>query len=83
MERRGVISRSNCADDGRGATASLIDAGWAVLQVRPGASWPPPNPRRGEHRSGPLNVQLIGSERRALKQDSPDGEDTMASEQVG
>jgi DNA-binding MarR family transcriptional regulator len=33
MERRGLISRGDCADDGRGATVSLTDAGWAVLQA--------------------------------------------------
>jgi DNA-binding MarR family transcriptional regulator len=33
MERRGLVSRSNCADDGRGAMVSLTGAGWAALQA--------------------------------------------------
>ncbi|MGA3220044.1 MAG: MarR family winged helix-turn-helix transcriptional regulator [Acidimicrobiales bacterium] len=33
MERRGLVSRGNCADDGRGAMISLTGAGWAALQA--------------------------------------------------
>lgn len=32
MERRGLVRRDNCVEDGRGATIVLADAGWAVLQ---------------------------------------------------
>jgi DNA-binding MarR family transcriptional regulator len=31
MERRGLIARGECAEDGRGATVTLTDAGWAAL----------------------------------------------------
>ena len=33
MERRGLIARGECAEDGRGATVTLTDAGWAALQA--------------------------------------------------
>jgi DNA-binding MarR family transcriptional regulator len=33
MERRGLIARGECAEDGRGATITLTDAGWAALQA--------------------------------------------------
>ena len=33
MERRGLVSRNECADDGRGAAVSLTDAGWTTLQA--------------------------------------------------
>ena len=32
MERRGLVSREPCHDDGRGATITLTEAGWAVLR---------------------------------------------------
>ena len=33
MERRGLVRRNECADDGRGAAVSLTDAGWATLEA--------------------------------------------------
>jgi DNA-binding MarR family transcriptional regulator len=33
MEGRGLVSRGDCAEDGRGATVTLADAGWAALQA--------------------------------------------------
>ena len=33
MERRGLVRRNDCADDGRGAAVSLTDAGWAALEA--------------------------------------------------
>ena len=33
MERRGLVSRDDCPDDGRGAVVSLSDTGWAALQA--------------------------------------------------
>jgi DNA-binding MarR family transcriptional regulator len=33
MERRGLIARGECAEDGRGATLTLTDAGWAALRA--------------------------------------------------
>lgn len=33
MEGRGLVSRSDCVDDGRGATVSLTDAGWTALEA--------------------------------------------------
>jgi DNA-binding MarR family transcriptional regulator len=33
MERRGLIARGECAEDGRGATITLADAGWAALRA--------------------------------------------------
>jgi DNA-binding MarR family transcriptional regulator len=33
MERRGLIARGECPEDGRGATVTLTDAGWAALQA--------------------------------------------------
>jgi DNA-binding MarR family transcriptional regulator len=33
MERRGLIARGECAEDGRGATVTLTDAGWAALRT--------------------------------------------------
>jgi DNA-binding MarR family transcriptional regulator len=33
MERRGLISRGECAEDGRGATLTLTDAGWGALRA--------------------------------------------------
>ncbi len=32
MERRGLVARQACDDDGRGAVITLTDAGWAVLR---------------------------------------------------
>lgn len=32
MEQRGLVVREDCADDGRGATVVLTDAGWAAIQ---------------------------------------------------
>lgn len=32
MERRGLVQRGSCNDDGRGATIGLTDEGWSVLQ---------------------------------------------------
>ena len=32
MEWRGLVERSACSDDGRGATIALTDQGWRVLQ---------------------------------------------------
>jgi DNA-binding MarR family transcriptional regulator len=32
MERRGLVARQPCDDDGRGAEITLTDAGWAVLR---------------------------------------------------
>lgn len=32
MERRGLVKRGTCSDDGRGATIALTDQGWRVLQ---------------------------------------------------
>jgi DNA-binding MarR family transcriptional regulator len=32
MERRGLVAREPCDDDGRGAVITLTDAGWAVLR---------------------------------------------------
>lgn len=32
MEQRGLIRREDCADDGRGQTIVLTDAGWAKIQ---------------------------------------------------
>lgn len=32
MERRGLVTRGTVPDDGRGATVTLSDAGWAALQ---------------------------------------------------
>jgi DNA-binding MarR family transcriptional regulator len=33
MERRGLIARGECEEDGRGATLTLTDAGWAALRA--------------------------------------------------
>jgi DNA-binding MarR family transcriptional regulator len=33
MERRGLIARGECAEDGRGATVTLTGAGWAALEA--------------------------------------------------
>ena len=33
MERRGLIARGECAEDGRGATVTLTEAGWTALQA--------------------------------------------------
>lgn len=33
MERRGLVARSSCADDGRGVNCRLTTAGYAVLQA--------------------------------------------------
>jgi DNA-binding MarR family transcriptional regulator len=33
MQRRGLVSRDDCADDGRGATVSLTPSGWAALRA--------------------------------------------------
>jgi DNA-binding MarR family transcriptional regulator len=32
MERRGLVARRDCADDGRGATVTLTEAGWKALR---------------------------------------------------
>ena len=32
MEQRGLVVRDDCADDGRGQTVVLTDAGWATIQ---------------------------------------------------
>jgi DNA-binding MarR family transcriptional regulator len=32
MERRGLVAREECADDGRSATVVLTDAGWATIR---------------------------------------------------
>jgi DNA-binding MarR family transcriptional regulator len=33
MERRGLVARESCQDDGRGATVVLTPAGWNVLEA--------------------------------------------------
>lgn len=33
MERRGLVARAECEEDGRGATVTLTDAGWTALQA--------------------------------------------------
>ena len=33
MERRGLVVREKCEDDGRGATITLSDAGWDTLRA--------------------------------------------------
>jgi DNA-binding MarR family transcriptional regulator len=33
MQRRGLVGRDDCADDGRGATVSLTSSGWAALRA--------------------------------------------------
>jgi len=33
MESRGLVVRAECEEDGRGATVTLTDAGWAALQA--------------------------------------------------
>jgi DNA-binding MarR family transcriptional regulator len=33
MERRGLVARQSCEDDGRGASVVLTDTGWAVLKA--------------------------------------------------
>jgi DNA-binding MarR family transcriptional regulator len=33
MERRGLVARTGCEEDGRGATVALTDAGWTTLQA--------------------------------------------------
>jgi len=33
MERRGLVARTKCEEDGRGATVALTDVGWAALQA--------------------------------------------------
>jgi DNA-binding MarR family transcriptional regulator len=33
MEQRGLVTRQDCADDGRGAFVVLTDAGWRAIQA--------------------------------------------------
>jgi DNA-binding MarR family transcriptional regulator len=33
MEQRGLVTREDCADDGRGAFVVLTDAGWRAIQA--------------------------------------------------
>jgi DNA-binding MarR family transcriptional regulator len=33
MERRGLVNRNDCAEDGRGASVSLTDTGWEALRA--------------------------------------------------
>jgi DNA-binding MarR family transcriptional regulator len=33
MEQRGLVVRENCADDGRGQTVVLTDAGWSAIRA--------------------------------------------------
>jgi DNA-binding MarR family transcriptional regulator len=33
MEQRGLVARTGAADDGRGATVALTDAGWTTVQA--------------------------------------------------
>jgi DNA-binding MarR family transcriptional regulator len=37
MERRGLVAREDCPDDGRGALLTLTEAGWqAIIKAAPG-----------------------------------------------